>query len=260
MVNRLITEHPIELRPNLVPLFENHRYLHAISKAILKEGLGEAYSNDFEKPTLALLLHRFLAFLAGDENDILVQELLKRIPPKKIIFVPDKKWDAIIKDFWGDKLRPRSRTKFSSDELQIEHMKEILSKIPQEMEIKKLDENTIEQTSKLAKGIIRILFPSLDDFIKTNFGFYLKHNDTIVSVALAATPIYNNEFEIHIETDPEYQRRGLAMIVCAKLIQYSLEKNLIPHWDADNEPSTKLALKLGFTKPERYDAYYWLEE
>ena len=50
------------------------------------------------------------------------------------------------------------------------------------------------------------------------------------------------------------------MIVCAKLIQYSLENNLIPHWDADNEPSAKLALKLGFTSPERYNAYYWYVE
>ena len=256
----MIIEHPVELRATLVPLFENHPYLHVISKAILNEDLGEAYSNDYENPTIALLLQSILAFLAGDENDILVKELLKRIPPKKIIFVPNKKWAAVIKDFWGDKLRPHPRTKFSSDELRIEYMKEILNKIPEEMEIEKLDENTIELISKQAKGVIRILFPSLDDFIKTNFGFYLKHNDAIVSLALAATPIHNNEFEIHIETNPEYQRSGLAMIVCAKLIQYSLENYLVPHWDADNEPSAKLAIKLGFTKPEHYDAYYWLEE
>ncbi|MCK5047159.1 MAG: GNAT family N-acetyltransferase, partial [Candidatus Heimdallarchaeota archaeon] len=51
-----------------------------------------------------------------------------------------------------------------------------------------------------------------------------------------------------------------AMISCAKLIEYSLQEELIPHWGADNEPSAKLAMKLGFTKPEKYNAYYWFEK
>ena len=50
------------------------------------------------------------------------------------------------------------------------------------------------------------------------------------------------------------------MISCAKLIEYSLQQGLVPHWDADNKPSAKLAKKLGFTKPEKYNAYFWLEK
>ena len=49
-----------------------------------------------------------------------------------------------------------------------------------------------------------------------------------------------------------------AMISAAKLIQHSLENGLVPHWDADNPPSAKLALKLGFSEPEEYNGYYWL--
>ena len=256
----MIVKQPVELRANLIPLFENHEYLHAVSKAILKECLGDAYTNDCENPTIALLVHNILAFLVGDENDNSVQELLDKIPSKQLIFVPNEKWAEVIKGFWGDKLRPYPRTKFASDELQIEYMKEIQSKIPQDMKIEKLDVKSINLISEQAKGIIKIIFPSLDDFMNKNFGYCLKYGDAIVSLALAATPIYDNEFEIHIETDPDYQQKGLAMFVCAKLIQYSLENNLIPHWDADNEPSAKLAMKLGFTNPENYNAYFWYEE
>ena len=118
----------------------------------------------------------------------------------------------------------------------------------------------IHQISEEAKGIIRIFYPSLEKFIERNFGFYIRDRNIIASLALAATPLYNNEFEIQIETDPAYRRKGLAMIVCAKLIQYSLENGLTPLWDADNEPSVNLAKKLGFTDPEQYDVYYWRDE
>ena len=40
-------------------------------------------------------------------------------------------------------------------------------------------------------------------------------------------------------------------------IQTALEKNLVPHWDAANEASVKLALKLGYTNPVSWDAYYY---
>ncbi len=50
------------------------------------------------------------------------------------------------------------------------------------------------------------------------------------------------------------------MISCASLIEYSLLQGLVPHWDADNEPSAKLAIKLGFSNPEKYNAYYCLEK
>ncbi|MCG3252660.1 MAG: GNAT family N-acetyltransferase, partial [Candidatus Heimdallarchaeota archaeon] len=152
------------------------------------------------------------------------------------------------------------RTKFSSENLDINHMKEIQKTLPEGLVIEKLTEETIKNISKQANNITRLLFPSPENFIKRNFGFCILDGEKITSLALAASPIYDKHFEIHIETDPEYQRRGLAMISCAKLIEYSLQEGLVPHWDADNEPSAKLALKLGFTKPEKYHAYYWFEK
>ena len=92
------------------------------------------------------------------------------------------------------------------------------------------------------------------------FGFGIFDGEKIISLALAASPMYTNHFEIHIETDPEHQKKGLAAIVCAKLIEYSLQNNLVPHWDADNEPSAKLAIKLGFSNPEKYYAYFWIRD
>ncbi|MHA1908097.1 MAG: GNAT family N-acetyltransferase [Candidatus Thorarchaeota archaeon] len=256
----MVEEYSSEKRSDLLPLFENHPYLYALSEAFLKEGLGEAYVDSLDNPQVVYLNHRGIVFLSGDSNNASVPELLERVPQKNIIIVPSKNWEEKIKGFWGDKLKPYPRTKFSSEGLDIKHMKNIQERLPEGMVIEEVTRESIHQISDQAKGIIALLSPSLEKFMEKNFGFLIREGETIVSLALAGSPLYTNEFEIHIETHPDYQKRGLAMISAARLIQYSLENGMIPHWDADNPPSAKLATKLGFSNPEEYNAYYWMSQ
>ncbi|MGY5876956.1 MAG: GNAT family N-acetyltransferase [Candidatus Thorarchaeota archaeon] len=256
----MVVEFPLDKRKELLPLFEDYPYLHAIPEALLKEGLGEAYTDSLDEPTVAHLYYQKLSFLAGDANSSHVSELLERISEKELIVVPSGLWEDELRKFWKDKLHPYPRTKFSSESLDIKHMKEIQKNLPRGMTLEEVNTESIQQVSDQAKGLILLVFPTLEKFLETNFGFMIREGDTVVSLALAATPLYSNEFEIHIETHPDYQRRGLAMISAARLIQYCLENGMIPHWDADNPPSAKLATKLGFTQPEEYNGYYWLAE
>ncbi|MBK5112662.1 MAG: GNAT family N-acetyltransferase [Candidatus Heimdallarchaeota archaeon] len=256
----MIEEYPIEKRLELLPLFENHNYLRLLLEGLLREGIGTLHVNNKEKPTVAMAGRKIIYFLAGDSSDPSVPELLEQIESQRLIFIPDNKWLQKLKEYWGKKLKPYTRTKFSSNKLDINHMKEIQKKLPDELIIEHLTKESIENISKQAKNVVKLTFPSLEKFIERNFGFCILDGEKISSLALAASPIYDKHFEIHIETDPEYQRKGLAMISCAKLIEYSLQQGLVPHWDADNEPSAKLALKLGFTEPEKYHAYFWFEK
>ena len=78
-------------------------------------------------------------------------------------------------------------------------------------------------------------------------------------VSLAYTPFpFIDEFEIQVYTEDsvEYRRKGLATAVSAALIEYGLERGLTPHWDAANETSLKLALKIGYSNPKKWEAYY----
>ena len=256
----MIEKYPLGKRLELLPLFENHNYLRLLLEGLLREGLGTLHVNNIDKPTVAMAGRKIIYFLAGDSSDPSVPELLKLIETQRLIFIPDEEWLRKLEAYWGDKLKPYPRTKFSSENLDINHMKEIQKKLPEGLVIEQLTEKSIENISKQAKNITRLVFPSMENFIERNFGFCIRDDEKIASLALAASPIYDKHFEIHIETEPEYQRRGLAMISCARLIEYSLKEGLVPHWDADNEPSAKLALKLGFTEPEKYNAYYWIEK
>ncbi len=255
----MIVEIQGESQQDLISFFEANRYLQLISKSILKQGLGTVYVDDRENPKVAMLVYKFLIFFAGEEKHPAVTELFSRVPQRFLLFVPDGRWSNTLKEYWGEKLKSRERTKFSSESLTIERMDRILERIPQGTHLEILNDTTINNISDQAKGIITLLFPDLNDFMKTNFGYCLMDGERIVSLALAATPIEDGNFEIHIETDPEYQKRGLAMISAAQLIRHSLQEDLTPHWDADNPPSAKLAKKLGFTNPEVYHTYFWMD-
>ena len=254
----MIEEYSIEKRVELIPIFEKHRYLYTIAEGLLKEKRGEAYVDALTNTKVAVIGNG-IYFLAGDENSSSVPALLDKILERRLFLIENEKWLSKIEEHWGDKLKPYPRTKFSSEGLSIKVMKEIQKNLPDGLRIEKLTKKTVNRISDQAKRIVGLLFGSIEEFYKRNFGFCILDDEKIVSLALAASPIYENKFEIHIETDPEYQRKGLAMISSAALIQYSLENGLEPHWDADNEPSAKLALKLGFTKPEKYNAYIWME-
>ncbi|MFW9920640.1 MAG: GNAT family N-acetyltransferase [Candidatus Thorarchaeota archaeon] len=259
LVDTMIIEIPSDKHPNLIALFEGNQYLGLLSKSLLRQRLGVVYVDDLDEPKVAMLSYKFLIFVTGDANYPLVPELLERVPQRFLLVVPDDTWTAKMKEHWGEKLKSRERTKFSSKNLTIEHMNNILEEIPESMHLEPLTRDTIHLISQQAKGIVKLLFPDLDSFMKTNFGYCLRKDDRIISLTLAATPFEEGNFEIHIETDPEYQKRGLAMIPAAKLIKHSLEMGLVPHWDADNPPSAKLATKLGFTDPDVYQTHFWLE-
>jgi GNAT superfamily N-acetyltransferase len=256
----MVTQIPHEGYHRLLPLFENNKYLQLISKAILKGGMGEAYADDPDNPSIASLHHNVLVFLVGNPHHKEAPQILEKIPKGHLILVPNDNWSPTMRSYWGNQLQSLTRTKFSSDGLELGLMNRILESIPSCIHVEKLTQKTVGDISDQAKRVLSILFPNLDEFIQTNFGYCLKESEKIVSLALAATPIDNQEYEIHIETDPAYQRRGLAVITSAKLIQYSLERGLIPHWDADNPPSARLAKKLGFTQPEEYRTYYWMDK
>jgi len=97
-----------------------------------------------------------------------------------------------------------------------------------------------------------------NDFITNGAGFSLIADDHPVSIAFSSF-VHEGMFELGMETKSEFRRRGYASIVCARLIDYCLERGLEPIWACSlgNNASYELALKLGF-EPIAYLPYYEL--
>ena len=86
-----------------------------------------------------------------------------------------------------------------------------------------------------------------DDFITDGIGYSLIEKDKIAATAYSAF-VHGDKLEIGIETVEQFRGKGYAEKVCAKLIDYCLERNIEPIWSCkfENQASFKLAQKLGF--------------
>ena len=105
--------------------------------------------------------------------------------------------------------------------------------------------------------VILPFFRSIEDFIERGIGYCIKKDNLVISLGISGFPIIDNTFKFQVITDPapKHRRKGFATLCCAATIKESLEKGIIPHFDADTDVASRLALKLGFTSPENYIAY-----
>jgi len=91
---------------------------------------------------------------------------------------------------------------------------------------------------------------TVEEFLQGRFGFILRDQNDIAAWCMSE---YNSSSacEVGIATAPEYQRRGFARIVASALIEHAWESGIREvGWDcwADNTPSIRTALSLGFEK------------
>lgn len=67
--------------------------------------------------------------------------------------------------------------------------------------------------------------------------------------------IGHGSLEIEIATHDDFRRRGFASILGRRIVNHCLGAGLIPCWDAANEPSVDLAIKLGYALEGPYAAF-----
>ncbi len=254
----MIQEFDINQRKMVIPLFNEHTHLTSIIKSILDEGWGKIYVENPENPQIALLSHASFYILAGNSKHKNAREILSYIPHHKIILIPNDDWVELLKKYWGIRLveKKNDRTKFVSSRLNLNHIKKFKEELPKGLIIEHINPQNAQFFDKTMKEIFFFLFGSLEVFFEKGFGFCIREGDNIIGGATTGNPIYDNTFEVQVYIKKEYRRKGLATILCAYLIEYSLENGIEPHWDAENKKSVKLALKLGYTDPEPYSYYF----
>ena len=99
-------------------------------------------------------------------------------------------------------------------------------------------------------------YASFADFQKRGIGSVIWHENEIVCSASSYLS-YKNAVETDISTLPEHQRKGLARCCCASMLLQCIDRNIVPHWDAQNNASRALAESLGYELALSYSAYYF---
>ena len=253
----LVVELSVERREDVREIFSDYPHLNMVIDPLLFGGTGKVYVDDPSNITIALFAHNFLSVVAGDPSHRDVSKFLKLVPAHKVLMVPTKKWDEVVLSHFKCRIIPIERTGLSSKDLDIEYIKKLKErKLPKDMLVEAVGKKNIKKLYRdLADSKVIIdLFWTVETFDSLGFCVRDSHGN-VVSTALAGSPMMGNAFEIQVETQAKHRKKGLATIVCAHLISYSLENGYDPCWDAADDRSAAFAQKLGYTQPERYSIY-----
>lgn len=241
-------------------MFEVHKRGRAMIFSWLELGLGKILVDKQPNPSVGALFFPPLCFIAGDSDSECAIDLIWEIPPQNIMIPPDDAWAFLIQKEWGDQTHIQHRTRMSPKLLSIEHIRRLRHALPSGFGLYEIKLQTmLDSDSFFWEGMLPF-FGSFENFIQNGFGYCIKSERKVVSVAYTAFP-YTHDFEVQVTTlnSPKYRRKGLATIVSSALIEDGLSKGVTPQWDAANSASVQLALKLGYSDPDPYDVYYRLE-
>ncbi len=231
--------------------------MRAIIRGFIDHERGTIYVDSTDDPKVGWWSFNIMNAVAGESDSEAARYVIEEFPYMKLLNVPDKGWEDLVRSAWGMDIFALPRTSLSAETLDIEHIRELKEQLPNGFTLQRVDRESITNLADKTMGLhILQFFGTSEDFLEHGFGFCIKDGEKVVSMASTFTP-YSDMIEIEIETydSPEYRRKGLATVAGAALIEYALEKGLTPNWDAQTQISVKLAEKLGYSNPKPYEAF-----
>ncbi|MGQ4911100.1 MAG: GNAT family N-acetyltransferase [Candidatus Thorarchaeota archaeon] len=238
-------------------LFKSCRRMRAMIDSVLDLGMGRVFVDTADDPTVAAIVYSPMVLMAGDCESADARGYLASIPQKVPVVLPDEDWERVFRRVHGSKTMAQKRTMFESRSLDAHHVRALKASLPEDFTLCELDESAITVMDKILTRSIEAFY-GVARFVEEGIGYCVRHGERVVSVAHTAFP-FVRDFEVQVSTlnRPEYQRQGLATVACAALIEYALDHKLVPHWDAANDASVNLALKLGYSNPSTWYLYSW---
>jgi RimJ/RimL family protein N-acetyltransferase len=127
--------------------------------------------------------------------------------------------------------------------------------LPEGFVLERVTAATLEAFAALNNSFVGN-YRSLEHFLEAGVGFGVRETGSEAFVSgCSSFASSSRSIEFEIETDRAFERRGLATVAGAALIEYCLENGLEACWDAAHEGSARLAERLGFGPPQGYFAY-----
>jgi GNAT superfamily N-acetyltransferase len=220
----------------------------------------EIWVDDEAQPTLACFYTAPAWFLWGDPDARDATPLLELLPADGWLIPSTEKWHRSLTAHFGERLTTHPRASFDSASLNLAHLRRLKSDLPAGLRIVPIDETHVnDQDGMLYQDLLSKFFTAAN-FIQQGAGFCLLDNGKIVGFAAANYPIRNQVLEVYIRVDynddPRHRQKGLGTQLGVALLEYCLEHGLDPQWDAANDISVRLALKLGYTPAHNWKMHH----
>jgi len=219
----------------------------------LQKVMGKVFVTDEDEPKSAMAFVGVFAFLAGTPD----KELITAGKPDGfVIMIPQNEaWAALIEECYPDSIK-RTRFAIKKDtNFDRDYLRGIVSGLPEGYELRTIDSEVYDLCMKKPVTADFVsAFETKERYLGLGRGVVILKDGKIVSGASSYTR-YLEGIEIEVDTAEDERRKGLASIVCAKLILNCMDEGLYPSWDAHNMTSVKLAEKLGYEFSHEYVAY-----
>jgi len=247
-------------KPNRIKLaraFKNNKRVDLSIDCAIEGQMGKAFADDAKTPTVfEIELGHFFCYFAGNAASVAGYETIQSLPSYRMLMPSSPGWIEVAQEVHGDRLSKLARYSFSSGNLSIDHLKRLLAGSPFRDRIRCIDAASARQLSNSPDSVFGISdFEPAEDFVERGIGYYLMDGDAMMGVAYSSLAC-SRGIEVSIFVMPEHRRKGVATCLASALIQWCLENNADPHWDAANAESCGLAEKLGYVPIETYDAYF----
>ncbi|MCY3414805.1 MAG: GNAT family N-acetyltransferase [Candidatus Heimdallarchaeota archaeon] len=248
--------------PSLKSLGHNINHLRGLFIHLLHDSRSKAFVDATVNPKIALITHPMVSVLLADPNDD--YSVLFENKEDIFLLVPQNEQNSeyqtsLLRYF--KKVVPYDRWALSYADLSLDLIREKMTELPDGYEMKRFTKDDESYFNDEMGKIGHVTYGSISQFLDSAivFGIIDKTNDILVSTC-SGVPFMDDELEIDVRTrdNENYRRKGLAFQACLKLMEYALENNKSPAWDAANPASRDLALKLGFTNPIHYLTYLCL--
>jgi GNAT superfamily N-acetyltransferase len=234
--------------------FREYTYARKNIDTLKNLEFGTLWVDDVTKPELLLYQLPWVNMFAGNPDHSNVNLLFEKVPLFELIIYPDNKWKTRIHEHFEGKLQEITRFTFDPSSLNLDTVRDKITNPPKGLILERINEKTVRYIEEHLHRYSRC-FGSPEEFASSGIGFCIVDGYKVASQAGSFMPP-TKYLEFQVNTDPSYQNRGFATIVSAKLLEFCLLNGLIPVWDAHNDYSIKLAYRLGFSNPQKWDCFF----
>jgi len=254
-----LTHVDANLKSKLAPLFANHHRVDFAIPGILEGKSGKQISvvvNDLDTPDIALLRYGIFGILGGNAAHPDAEELLRSAVLPCAMQPSPEPWINLLQKAYAGNIKEIERFSFSHQQINVDHVKDLIVKHAYANAVIKIDlETACSMENDEWNKYHLINYNSPNEFVNDGFANAIKI-DGVVASACSAALRCSEGIELNIITLPAFRNKGLALVVAAHTILQAFEQDLIPHWDAANQQSVRLAMRLGYKQVGSYYTHY----
>lgn len=243
-------------RLKLASAFRNNQRVDLAIDCAIEGQMGTALVDDLAHPTAYCIGGGPFHYFAGDATGEGGRRLLRSLPAYDLLMPSPDPWLAVAHEIFGERLLSYPRYQFSSAPLNVHSLTGLLAKSKFRNCVTLLDAPLATRLAGQPDSILEIsTFDSIADFVERGIGFATLEQDKVLGVAYSSL-VCSKGIEVSIYVAERFRQRGVATALACSLLLACLEKDVVPHWDAANPASYKLAKKLGYEFIAMYEALY----